>query len=68
MSLLPAEGVCVVRSSAVIDGYRVKCDPGGAARLVSTYGGRLETSTVTIYPDGSELLGPWRETPPEVMV
>lgn len=62
MTALPDTGAPAARSSVVIDGYgRVKCDRASAVMLARQYGGRVEVSTIRVFPDGSEHLGPWRE-------
>lgn len=59
---LPATGAVATRSSVVIDGFgRLECDRTAAIALAREYGGRVEVSSVRIFPDGSEHLGGWRE-------
>lgn len=65
--LLPAGGIEATRTRVVIpsdyehDTLTVKCDAGSVGGLLDEHGGRVQISTITVYPDGSELLGPWRE-------
>lgn len=61
----PAGGITATRTRLVIpsdyehDTLTVKCDAGSVGALLEEHGGRVQVSTITVYPDGSELLGPW---------